>query len=473
MNDQLTSDGNHTKQILGRVLEMAEKHFKGQNDLAPGLHIPDIAMDELPWEGKGALSTLEFFEETYSGLVATSAGPRYFGFVTGGSTPASVAGDWLVSTYDQNACGSNDSVAPQLERQTIHYFRQLFGLAPDFYGSFVTGATMANFVGLALGRQWLGEQSGIDPASEGIGNLTIKIVSGTPHSSVLKSLAMLGIGRQAVHKIETLPHREAVDLQKLESFLADQSLPVIVVANAGTVNTGDFDDLVAIGQLKKKYKFWLHVDAAFGGFAACSDQHAYLMDGINTADSLTVDAHKWLNVPYDSAMQFTTRPDLQVKVFQNSASYLSDPAMSPDFFHYTPENSRRWRALPAWFTLRSYGRKGYREIVERNCNLAVQFGARVEQSEEFLLLAPVRLNIVCFTLNEQDVNFERVQTFLKAVSDDGKVFFTPTSYKGIPAIRAAISNWQTDERDIEIAFEAIVRVWNHLELSGTFGLSAR
>lgn len=467
MNAQLKADKGQTYRILQRVLQMAEKHHEGQQALAPGVHVPDVKMDELPNEGEGALKTLDFFEAVYAGRISNSAGPRYFGFVTGGSTPASVAGDWLVSTYDQNACGSNDSIAPQLERQTLHYLRQLLGLDPDFSGSFVTGATMSNFVGLAIGRQWLGEQSGKDPASEGIANMTINIASGTPHSSVLKSLAMLGIGKNAMHRVDTLPGREAVDPGKLESFLAEQSLPVIVVANAGTVNTGDFDDLAAIGDLKTKYRFWLHVDAAFGGFAACSDQFGHLMNGINAADSITVDAHKWLNVPYDAAMQFTRRPDLQLKIFQNSAAYLSDPATSPDFFHYTPESSRRWRALPAWFTLRAYGREGYRDIVERNCRLAGQFGARVEQSKEFVLLSPVRLNIVCFTLSGNDVHPDLVQTFLQAVRDDGKVFFTPTLYKGRPAIRAAISNWQTDEQDIDIAFEAIARVWNHLGIRET------
>ncbi|MFZ6013060.1 MAG: pyridoxal phosphate-dependent decarboxylase family protein, partial [Bacteroidota bacterium] len=414
----------------------------------------DIKLEDLPEKGVGAKATLEFFEKNFGDKMASSAGARYFGFVTGGSTPASVAGDWLVSAYDQNACGSNDSIAPQIERQTIHFFKQLFGLSENFFGTFVTGATIANFVGLALGRQWVGEQYGMDVSNDGLSSTPIRIFSATPHSSILKSLSMLGIGRNAIIKPDTLPDREAVDLVQLENFLKQHPVS-IVVANAGTVNTVDFDDLEAIGQLKKKYNFWMHVDAAFGGFAACSEKFAHLMKGINHADSITIDAHKWLNVPYDAAMQFTRHQSLQLKVFQNSAAYLGDPSKSPDFFHYTPENSRRFRALPSWFSLVAYGKEGHREIVERNCAMAAKLGDHLQNSAHFKLLAPVRMNVVCFTLQQEGLTFEHVQEFLKRVRDDGRVFFTPTVYKGIPGIRAAVSNWQTEAEDIAVTIHVL------------------
>lgn len=459
MDYLLKKDLESFSEILKHTVELAQNHFNRQDTLPPGRFIPDIPMMDLPSRGLGAYATLDSFEKNFADKLANSAGPRYFGFVTGGSTPASVAGDWLVSAYDQNACGSNDSIAPQIERQTIHFFKQLFGLDPEYFGSFVTGATLANFTGLALARQWVGEQQGVDFSNDGLSSgMALKVVSATPHSSIMKSLSMLGIGRKSIIKVDTLADREAIDIRHLEHILKENPEPVIVVANAGTVNTVDFDDLEAIGSLKSKYNFWLHVDAAFGGFAACSEKYRHYVEGINYADSVTIDAHKWLNVPYDAAMQFTRHKSIQLRVFQNSAAYLGDPEKSPDYFHYTPENSRRFRALPSWFSLMAYGKEGYREIIERNCAAAHYFGDLIHASDDFTLLSPVRMNVVCFTLKEDNLTVDFIKKFLDAVRDDGRVFFTPTVYKGIPAMRAAISNWLTTHQDMELAYTVLSSV---------------
>lgn len=400
---------------------------------------------------------MEAFGRDWEPGFSAGAGPRYLGFVTGGATPASLAGDWLTGTLDQNPTSGLDSSAPDLERETVGWLRELFGLSAEHQGTFVSGATMSNFVGLAIAREWLGEQYGVSVAEQGAAALApVHVLSGSPHSSIGKALSMLGLGRRAIRGVEMLPGREAVDVARLEGALAElDGRPAIVVANAGTVNTVDFDDLRAIAALRERYPFWLHVDAAFGAFAALSPAHAHLVDGLSEADSICVDLHKWLNVPYDSAVQFTRRRDLQSRIFQNSAAYLGPLGDEPDFVHLTPENSRRLRALAAWFTLAAYGREGHAEIVQRNVALAARLGERISAMPGYRVLSPVRLNVVCFTLATAP---ERIGELAAAITESGEAFLTPTVYGGVPALRAAFSNWRTTDADVERIAKTLERL---------------
>jgi glutamate/tyrosine decarboxylase-like PLP-dependent enzyme len=460
MYPALQADLENFEYLLDYTRHEAAAFLAGLAERPAAAQTSDRAFRSLPTSGEGGQAALAEFLRAYAAELSGSAGSRYFGYVLGGATPAAVAGDWLVSTFDQNLAATGDSVATHVERETLAMLQELLGLPADFTGSFVTGATMANFVGLALARQWAGHRVGVNIAQVGNSSLTsLPVLSAAPHSSVYKVLAMLGLGRDCLHVLPTLPGgREAMDVRALETALARLGgQPVVVVASAGTVNTVDFDDLAAIGALKQTYPFWLHVDAAFGAFAACSPAYAHLLRGIEHADSVAVDAHKWLNVPYDAGMQYT-RPEhlaLQVEVFQNSASYLPAASLTaPDFSHLTPENSRRFRALPAWCTLRAYGRVGYRELVERNCQLAQQLSQSIEDSEHFTLLAPTRLNVVCFTL----ANFasaDTVQRLQRWLRDDGRAFFTPTVLQGRAGLRAAFSNWRTEAADVSLAWQAL------------------
>lgn len=462
MHKTLSDDLAQTEKLLNSVLDEANRFLAGLDTRPAGMVLPaESPPAQLPQEGAGAFAALAYFKQHYASGVSGSAGPRYYGLVTGGVTPAALAGDWLVSVYDQNTVGSDETIAPRLELETIGLLRQLFGLPPEYSGSFVTGATMSNFTGLALARQWVGHQSGVDCAAAGLGSIPpFPVFSGTPHSSIYKALAMLGLGRNALVQVDCLPEREAVDVGRLEQQLIRQDgRPCVVVANAGTVNTVDFDDLQAVGALRSRYNFWLHVDAAFGGFAACSPSTRFLTQGIDLADSITIDAHKWLNVPYDAAMQFTRRADLQAEVFQNAAVYLEQSIRSDNFVHLTPENSRRWRALPSWFTLMAYGRQGYAEIVERNCRLARWLAEQIAASPDFELLAPVRLNGICFTLaaGKTGLPAGAVRQYLNRLQAGGTVYLTGTVYRGSPAVRVSITNWRTTQADVEQAWQAMAQ----------------
>ncbi|MEU1182961.1 aminotransferase class I/II-fold pyridoxal phosphate-dependent enzyme [Streptomyces sp. NPDC005820] len=449
MHPTLADDLSRLPALLQSARDVAARELGGLAErpvVGPGTAPGPAA---LPEEGAGAEAALARFVEDWAPGFSGSAGPRYLGFVTGGATPASVTGDWLTAAYDQNVSGAAGSWAAALERETVAWLREVFGLGVEHSGALVTGATASNTVGLAVAREWLGERLGVDVSRSGAAGLgPVEVLSGSPHSSVAKALSVLGIGRDRLRPVPLLPgNREAVDVAALETALAAlDGRPAIVVANAGTVNTVDFDDLRAIAALKERHGFWLHVDAAFGGFAALSPRYAHLVDGLDAADSVCVDLHKWLNVPYDAAVQFTRRRDLQVRVFHNASPYLGLPTGEPDFLHLTPENSRRLRALPAWFSLVAYGRAGHREIVERNAALAARLGEGVAALDGLRLLAPVRLNVVCFTLAD-DPTPGRVAALADAVADSGEAFLTPTVYGGVPALRAAFSNWRTSEAD--------------------------
>lgn len=464
MHPRLQQDLDDFPRILDQTNQLAQTFLAGlkQRPVCPPIPAQQLMAgdDQLVEEGCGAQAALANFWQRYAAGLSGSAGPRYFGFVTGGSTPASLAADWLVSVTDQNSQLSNDTVAAAIELATIEQLKSLLQLPDAFSGSFVSGATMANFVGMAIGRQWLGQQQGIDVAQLGMAALgPIQVLSANAHSSSVKALSMLGIGRDALKTIATQIDSEIIDTVALERHLAaTPGVPTMVLASAGTVNTVTFDDLPTLLALRERYPFWLHVDAAFGGIAACSPNHIALLEGWQQADSITVDAHKWLNVPYDSAIQFTRHLALQMQVFQNHSAYLEAPTLRPDnYLHLTPENSRRFRALPLWMALKAYGRSGMREIVERNVMLARRLGEGLAASDGFYLLAPVNLNVVCFALEAitGDALMAR-DRFIEHLNQAGIVRCTPTLYGGQPGIRAALVNWMTEEQDITLTLASML-----------------
>jgi glutamate/tyrosine decarboxylase-like PLP-dependent enzyme len=423
----------------------------------------------LPEQGEGAMQALHELIDHGLEAAAHSSGPRFFHFVTGGVTPAALGADWLATLLDQNASAWISSpLAVELEVISLDWLKELFELPAGWSGVMTTGATMANFVGLAAARQWWGERHGVDVAEDGFGRLPPLPVfsSGHIHASAIKCLAMLGIGRSALRTFS----RDAtgrLDEAALETALQElDGAPAVIVANAGEVNSGAFDPIGRLAGLAERYGAWLHVDGAFGLFARVAPRSRHLTEGVERADSVTVDGHKWLNVPYDCGFSFVRDRSPMARAFAYSAAYLPDaedggpsPAW-PNLGAMGPESSRRARSLAVWATLRAYGRAGYRALVEHNLELAQRMAALVDAAPELERLAEVPLNIVCFRYNpgglaEEELN--RLNDRLgEAILEDGRYYAGTTRYGQKVALRPAIVNWCTAEREID-QFIALVR----------------
>ncbi len=402
----------------------------------------------------------DWFRRAEPGIVA-SPGPRFFGFVIGGATPAALAGDWLASAIDQNGgLWPASPASAETELTVIRWLKELFELPPAWVGVLTSGATMANMVGLAAARQWAGQELGFDPAVDGLGgHPAIPVVSSEAiHSSAVKALGNLGLGRSSVHKVAAPGGK--IDLVAFEDELSSIDGPVIVIANAGEVNTGQFDDLVAISDICKRHEgnVWLHIDGAFGLFAAASPKLKHLVNGIEAADSVASDGHKWLNVPYDCGFCFVRDEQALRAAFSAKGPYTSGSA-GWDADDFSPEMSRRFRGLAAWCALKAYGREGYRLLVERCVDNATSFARWVETMPELELMNAERmrkspLNCVCFRFAPAGMDNEATNAFnraaVAAIQDDGRAFVTGTTWEGKAAIRAAFDNWATTLADVEI-----------------------
>ena len=417
----------------------------------------------LPEKGIGAEAALRrLVDEGLDGTVA-SAGPRSFHFVTGGVTPASLGADWLTSALDQNSFAWLESpLGAQLERTSLAWLRDLFGLPTEWSGVLTTGATMANFVALACARRWWAGRHGVDVDADGLSGLPPVPVfaGGYVHSTALKALGMLGIGRGSV-RILTRDTVGRIDLDALDDALGDLGgAPAILLATAGEVNAGDFDPIPAMADLAERYDAWLHVDGAFGLFARVAPEAAHLADGVERAASVIADGHKWLNVPYDCGFAFVGDPEAQTAVFNAAAAYLpTEDPRRPNYGFFGPETSRRSRSLAVWATLQAYGRRGYRELVERNLALARRAAERVDAAPDLERLADVSLCIVPFRFRPPDLSEDELddlnRRLAEAVLADGRVYVGTTVYGGRVAFRPAFVNWRTRDEDVDLLVDVV------------------
>jgi glutamate/tyrosine decarboxylase-like PLP-dependent enzyme len=428
----------------------------------------------LPEEGVGSVVALRDLLEAASEGATRSAGPRFFHFVMGGGTPAALGADWLTSALDQVAFNWISSpFAMRLEQISLDWLKELFRLPPAWSGVFTSGATMANFTGLAAARRWWAAQHGVDVEEAGLAGLPPVPVfgGGYVHASATKALAMLGIGRRQVRTFAA-DATGRLDIEGLERALRRlDGSPAILLATAGEVDAGGFDPIDQMANLAAAYGAWLHVDGAFGLFASVSPATCELVRGIDRAQSVTLDGHKWLNVPYDCGVAFVHDPRLHHGAFTASAAYLgAEESDRPVYGNLSPEMSRRSRALAVWATLRAYGRNGYQAMVERHVGLARRLADQVDAEPALERLADVPLNVVCFRyrpagLTEDEL--DELNTRLgQAVLDDGRVFFGTTMYAGKVAFRPAIVNWRTGTADVDLIVPTILELGPGLVPSG-------
>jgi glutamate/tyrosine decarboxylase-like PLP-dependent enzyme len=396
----------------------------------------------------------EILADAAEGGAVASAGPRYFGFVTGGSTPAALAADWLVSAWDQNAALHVTSpLISVVEEVTASWLREIVGLPSTASVGFVTGCQMANFTALAAARHRVLHRAGWDVEADGLRAAPeIEILIGEEaHYTVVLALRMLGLGSRQLKRIAT-DGQGRIRLPELADALEGGSGPCIVCAQAGNVNTGAFDPIAEISGLARQRGAWLHVDGAFGLWAAASPQHASLVRGVEKADSIATDAHKWLNVPYDCGIVFCADEAAHRSAMSMAAPYIASATVERDPHEFVPEASRRGRAVPVYATLLSLGRSGLAEIVERNCRQARRFaeGLRAAGCE---VLNDVVLNQVLAAFGSDD----QTRRVIGAVQQEGTCWCGGTTWHGRAAMRISISNWSTSDDDIEKSLDAVVR----------------
>jgi glutamate/tyrosine decarboxylase-like PLP-dependent enzyme len=466
------ADPGGRRDEMAEALALAAREAQAYVDQIDSERVLDRAAAEalvdwgpsLPEAGSGAVGALGELIERARPAATRSSGPRFFHFVVGGTTPAALGADWLASALDQNAfVWASSPLAAKLETIAVGWLRELFELPPEFSGTLVTGTTMANLTGLAAARNWWAERQGIDAEEAGLSRLPPPpvLTSGYIHASAVQAIGMLGLGRASVRRLAR-DGAGRLDLEALADALA-ASGPAILIANAGEVNAGDFDPIAAMADLAAEHDAWLHVDGAFGLFARLAPRSRALTEGIERADSITTDAHKWLNVPYDCGVVFVREPARLARALNVGAPYLpapDDPRPNPGFV--SPENSRRARAFAVWATLRAYGREGHRAMVDRHLDLARHLADRIEAEPELQLLAEPQLNIVAFRARPGGVADGQLDELNRGLGEallrDGRVFAGTTVYDGRVAFRPAIVNWQTTEADVDLLVDVLLEL---------------
>jgi glutamate/tyrosine decarboxylase-like PLP-dependent enzyme len=394
------------------------------------------------------------------GLVSTT-GPRYFGFVTGGALPATVAAEWLATTWDQNAGLHVMSPAASIVEEVAGgWLLDVLGLPTSASVGFVTGCGMANFTALAAARHEMLRRAGWDVEAEGLhGGPPLRVIVGDEaHVSVIAALRMLGLGSRHVVRVAA-DDQGRMRSDALREALAADSGPTIVCAQAGNVNTGAFDPIDAIAGHCRLAGAWLHIDGAFGLWAAASDALRPLVRGVERADSWATDAHKWLNVPYDSGLVFTAHPAAHRAAMSQSAAYLTRSPDEPrEGMDWTPESSRHARGFAVYAALRSLGTRGLEDMIDGCCRLARRFADRLRAEPRIQILNDVVLNQVLVRVVPSSGDADAAtREALKRVQDERVCWLGGTRWHGMDAMRISVSNWSTTDEDVDRSADSILR----------------
>jgi len=466
----MTTPKERTRASLRPLLDNAAAHAAGFLEGLPERRVaPTATAEELreelggplpehPLEPAQVLADLAGAVEP--GLMAT-AGGRFFGFVIGGSLPAALAADWLTSAWDQNAglyvAAPAASVAEEVSGE---WLIELFGLPREVSYGFVTGCQMANFTALTAARHSVLEAVGWDVEAGGlVGAPPIRVIVGDErHVTVDRALRFLGLGTANLRPVPAdAQGRMRVDA--LSAALEEASGPTIVCAQAGNVNTGAFDPLREICETAHEAGAWVHVDGAFGMWAAATPSLRHLVEGIERADSWATDAHKWLNVPYDSGLVFCAHPAAHRAAMGSHASYLvQSEGGERDGLDWNPEASRRARGFPVYAAIRSLGRSGIADLVDRCCAHARRFAEALVQEPAVEVLNEVVLNQVLVRFLDAGGDHDaRTRAVVKAVQDDGTCWLGGTTWQGKAAMRISVCNWSTTTDDVDRSVEAILR----------------
>jgi glutamate/tyrosine decarboxylase-like PLP-dependent enzyme len=405
---------------------------------------------DLPETTSDPHDVLALLDRYASPATMAIAGPRFYGFVMGGSLPVALAANWLASAWDQNTGLYNITPATaRLEQTALRWLLDVLDLPRDCGGAFVTGATVANFVALAAARHAVLARAGWNVEADGVFGappITV-IVGGEAHPTLIKSLGLLGMGRSRIVKI---PVDEQGRLRANQ--LPNVSGPTIVCAQVGNVNTGACDDIAAIRE-RIGTDAWLHLDGAFGLWARSAPSRASYVRGVETADSWATDAHKWLNVPYDSGIAFVRDSESLSAAMAITAAYLPTQSTWRNPSDFTPELSRRARGVDIWAVLRQLGRSGVAEMIERNCRQARRFADALRDAG-YDILNEVALNQVLVSFGDP----HRTQRIIAAIQDDGTCWCGGTVWQGKTAMRISVCSWATTDADVERSIDAIVRI---------------